>query len=166
VAQTLGEIRIGISGWRYRTWRGVFYPKGLAQRQELEYVGSRFRSVEINGTFYSLQHPQYFGGWADQVPEDFQFAFKGSRLITHNKKLNDIETAAREFLRAGFVGTRSTNGTLPLAVLATLPVRRGANGEILRDASARQRGGRSTCTKTRLPSGRPGYASTCGESEV
>jgi uncharacterized protein YecE (DUF72 family) len=103
VAQTLGEIRIGISGWRYRTWRGVFYPKGLAQRQELEYVGSRFRSVEINGTFYSLQHPQYFGGWADQVPEDFQFAFKGSRLITHNKKLNDIERPLANFFAQGLL---------------------------------------------------------------
>jgi uncharacterized protein YecE (DUF72 family) len=103
VAQPFGDIRIGISGWRYRPWRGVFYPEGLAQRRELDYAASRFRAVEINGTFYSLQRPQYFEAWAKQVPEDFRFAIKGSRFITHNKKLKDIKKPLANFFAQGLL---------------------------------------------------------------
>ena len=59
-----GDIRIGISGWRYRGWRGIFYPEKLPQRSELAFCGQKFRAVEINGTFYSLQRPEYFAAWA------------------------------------------------------------------------------------------------------
>ena len=80
-----GEVRIGVSGWRYPPWRGVFYPENLPQRSELAHIGRTFNAVEINGTFYSLQRPEYFEAWANEVPEDFLFAVKGSRFITHNK---------------------------------------------------------------------------------
>ncbi len=72
-------IRIGISGWRYKPWRGVFYPAGLPQRRELEYAARSFASVELNGSFYSLQSPESWAAWAEQVPRDFVFAVKGPR---------------------------------------------------------------------------------------
>src|SRR5687768_17392697 len=98
-----GDIRIGISGWRYRPWRGIFYPKGLQQRRELAFCADCFRAVEINGTFYSLQRPEFFEAWAAAVPQDFVFAIKGSRFITHNKKLKDIEAPLANFLAQGLL---------------------------------------------------------------
>ncbi len=74
-----GQIRIGISGWRYKGWRGTFYPKGLAQRRELEFAAQHFDTIELNGSFYSLQKPQSFKQWRDETPDDFVFAVKGSR---------------------------------------------------------------------------------------
>lgn len=96
-----GDIRIGISGWRYKGWRGVFYPKGLPQRRELEYAAGAFRSVEINGTFYSLQRPEHFAAWAAATPDDFVFAVKGPRYITHMKRLKDVETPLANFFAPG-----------------------------------------------------------------
>jgi uncharacterized protein YecE (DUF72 family) len=88
------RVRVGISGWNYPGWRGEFYPRGLAQRRELEYAAQRLGSVEINGTFYSLQRPESFVSWRDQTPDDFVFAVKASRYITHMKRLLDSEAAA------------------------------------------------------------------------
>src|SRR6185437_3938651 len=88
--QTPGDVRIGISGWQYKGWRGVFYPKDLAHKRELAYAAGTFRSIEINGTFYSLKRPQNFADWAAATPDDFVFAVKGSRFITHMKKLHDV----------------------------------------------------------------------------
>jgi uncharacterized protein YecE (DUF72 family) len=96
-----GEVRIGISGWRYKGWRGVFYPKGLPQRQELEYAAGIFGSVEINGTFYSLQRPESFARWADATPDDFVFAVKGSRYITHMLRLTNIRKPLANFFASG-----------------------------------------------------------------
>ena len=96
-----GEVRIGISGWRYKGWRGVFYPKGLPQRRELEYAARIFGSIEINGTFYSLQRPQSFAHWADATPEDFVFAVKGSRYITHMLRLANIRKPLANFFASG-----------------------------------------------------------------
>jgi len=98
-----GEIRIGISGWRYPPWRGVFYPKGLPQRMELADASSIFRTIEINGTFYSLQRPEFFARWADETPEDFVFAVKGSRYITHMLRLKGVEAALPNFLASGIL---------------------------------------------------------------
>lgn len=94
-------IRIGISGWRYARWRGTFYPAGLAQRRELEYAAGRFPSVEINGSFYSLQRPESFQRWHDETPEDFVFSVKGPRFITHMKRLRDCEQALANFFASG-----------------------------------------------------------------
>ena len=96
-----GEVRIGISGWRYKGWRGVFYPKGLPQRRELEYAARIFGSIEINGTFYSLQRPENFARWADATPEDFVFAVKGSRYITHMLRLTNIRKPLANFFASG-----------------------------------------------------------------
>lgn len=96
-----GTVRIGISGWRYAPWRGVFYPKGLPQRRELEYASRRLGTVEINGSFYALQRPESYRAWLGQVPEDFVFSVKGGRFITHLKKLADVETPLANFFASG-----------------------------------------------------------------
>ena len=94
-------MRIGISGWRYAGWRGVFYPPKLPQRNELAFAAKNFNLIEINGTHYSLQRPEYFAQWAAETPEDFAFAVKGSRFITHMKKLRDVEDALANFFAQG-----------------------------------------------------------------
>jgi uncharacterized protein YecE (DUF72 family) len=98
-----GRVRIGISGWNYKPWRGDFYPKGLAQKKELAYASSLFPSIEINGTFYSLQRPSSFAAWAEQTPDDFVFAIKGSRFITHMLKLRGVEQALANFFASGLL---------------------------------------------------------------
>ncbi len=96
-----GRIRIGISGWRYKPWRGVFFPEKLPQRQELRYAAGEFDSIEINGTFYGLQNPASFARWADDTPEDFMFAVKGPRYISHIRRLRDVRVPLANFLASG-----------------------------------------------------------------
>lgn len=98
-----GKIRIGISGWTYARWRGVFYPKGLPHRQELAYAARQFNSVEVNGTFYGLQRPESFARWRDETPDDFVFAIKGSRYITHMRRLKEVETPLANFFASGLL---------------------------------------------------------------
>jgi len=98
-----GRVRIGISGWRYAGWRGVFYPKGLVQRRELAFASETFDTVEINGTFYSLQRPQSFAAWALQTPEDFVFSIKGSRYITHMRRLREVQVPLANFFASGTI---------------------------------------------------------------
>ena len=106
----MGEIRIGISGWRYGGWRGVFYPRGLAQRRELEYASRAFPTIEINGTFYSLQRPEHFADWYAATPPGFVFAVKGSRFISHMKRLKDVEKPLANFLASGLFNLREKTG--------------------------------------------------------
>jgi uncharacterized protein YecE (DUF72 family) len=96
-----GRIRIGISGWRYAGWRGVFYPADLPQRRELEYASQRLNSIEINGSFYSLQTPASYARWYAQTPADFVFAVKGGRYITHMLRLLEARTALANFFASG-----------------------------------------------------------------
>lgn len=96
-----GAIHIGISGWNYAAWRGVFYPPKLRHRDELAYASRVFRTIEINGTHYSLQRPESFAAWAEATPADFVFAVKGSRFITHMKRLRDIEVPLANFFAQG-----------------------------------------------------------------
>jgi uncharacterized protein YecE (DUF72 family) len=101
VSHGAGTIRIGISGWRYEPWRGVFYPPTLAQRHELAYASRRLSTIEINGSFYSLQRPEYYAQWRDETPPNFVFAVKGGRFITHMLKLRNIEAALANFFASG-----------------------------------------------------------------
>ena len=96
-----GDIRIGISGWTYRPWRGVFYPPGLPQKQELAFAARSFSSIEINGTFYGLQTPDCFARWTAETPDDFVFSLKGPRFITHVKRLREAEAPLANFLASG-----------------------------------------------------------------
>ena len=105
-------VRIGISGWTYPPWRGDFYPPGLRQRDELAYVARRMNSVEINGSFYSLQRRSAYAGWAAAVPAGFEFAVKGSRFLTHLKKLSDFETPLANFLASGLLALGTKLGPM------------------------------------------------------
>jgi uncharacterized protein YecE (DUF72 family) len=96
-----GTVRVGISGWRYTPWRGVFYPPTLAQRHELAYAARRLSTIEINGSFYSLQRPEYYAQWRDETPPGFLFAVKGARFITHMLKLRNVEAATANFFASG-----------------------------------------------------------------
>lgn len=92
---------IGISGWTYAPWRGVFYPPDLVQREELAYAARQVRSIEINGTFYSLHKPTSYAKWAAAVPDDFVFAVKGPRFVTHLRRLKDVATPLANFFASG-----------------------------------------------------------------
>ena len=106
----MATIRIGISGWRYEPWRGTFYPKGLAQRLELNYAASKLGSIEINGSFYSLQRPESYAQWYAETPEDFVFALKGPRFITHMIRLRNAEQPLANFLASGIFNLREKLG--------------------------------------------------------
>ena len=108
----MADIRVGISGWRYLPWRGAFYPQGLPQRRELAYAAERFSSIEVNGSFYSLQRPSSYQAWREQTPDDFTFAVKGGRFITHLKKLAGVETALANFFASGVLSLGSKLGPI------------------------------------------------------
>ncbi len=105
-------IRIGTSGWIYSHWRGIFYPKDLPASRWLNFLSSRLSSVEINGTFYSLTTPRACDRWRAQVPPDFLFAVKGSRYITHMKKLRDVRAAMANFFASGILRLGSQLGPI------------------------------------------------------
>lgn len=97
-------FRVGISGWRYPRWRRDFYPEGLPQRSELAYAASKLDSIELNGSFYSMQRPTSYARWREETPERFVFAVKGPRFITHLKKLRGVDSALANFLASGVLG--------------------------------------------------------------
>jgi uncharacterized protein YecE (DUF72 family) len=107
-----GTVRIGISGWRYAPWRRVFYPKDLAQRRELEYASRQFSSIELNGSFYSLQTPQRYATWYADTPAGFQFSIKAPRFITHIRRLREIEKPLANFLASGIFELREKLGPI------------------------------------------------------
>jgi len=107
------SIRIGISGWRYPPWRGgAFYPKGLPQKRELEYASRQVNSIEINGSFYSLQRPESYRAWYDATPDDFVFSVKASRFLTHIMRLKNVETPLANFLASGILRLREKLGPI------------------------------------------------------
>ena len=112
MASAGGKVRIGISGWRYAPWRGRFYPDGLAQRHELAFASRMLPTIEINGSFYSLQTPASYQSWHDDTPDDFVFAVKGPRYITHMRRLKDVRTPLANFLASGVLALRSKLGPI------------------------------------------------------
>jgi uncharacterized protein YecE (DUF72 family) len=106
------EIRVGISGWRYAGWRGKFYPAGLPQRRELEFAAERFDSIELNGSFYSLQRPESYQAWYAEVRPEFRFAVKGSRYITHMLKLRNAGAALANFFGSGVLALEEKLGPI------------------------------------------------------
>lgn len=98
-----GTVRVGISGWTYAPWRGTFYPKDLAQKNELAYASTALPSIEINGTFYGLQRPKSFATWYEQTPADFVFALKAPRFITHIRRLRDVQAPIANFHLSGLL---------------------------------------------------------------
>jgi uncharacterized protein YecE (DUF72 family) len=92
-------LRIGTSGWQYRDWRGRFYPDDVPAKRWLEFYASRFGTVEVNNTFYRLPGRDTFADWAARVPDDFEFAIKASRYLTHYKRLREPEEPVDRLLR-------------------------------------------------------------------
>ena len=121
------QIRIGVSGWRYAPWRGAFYPADLPQKQELAYAASTFNSIEINGSFYSLQRRESWKQWYSQTPDDFVFAVKGGRFITHMLKLRGVETALANFFASGVLSLNEKLGP----VLWQLPPQMGFDPDVI-----------------------------------
>lgn len=97
----MSRVRVGISGWSYAPWRGVFYPPGLRQASELAHASRAFSSIEINGSFYSLMRPNSYRTWREATPSGFVFALKGSRYITHMKRLRDARQGLSNFFASG-----------------------------------------------------------------
>lgn len=94
-------IRVGIGGWTFAPWRGVFYPEKLAQARELEYAGQHLTSIEINGTYYGAQKPESFRRWAAETPDDFVFSVKGTRFATNRKVLAEAGESIERFCGGG-----------------------------------------------------------------
>jgi uncharacterized protein YecE (DUF72 family) len=105
----------------YRSWRGTFYPSGLRQKDELAWASRHVTSIEINGTFYSLQRPSCFRAWRAETPDGFVFPIKGSRFITHMKKLRDVETALANFFASGVLALREKLGPVLWQFPASMP---------------------------------------------
>jgi uncharacterized protein YecE (DUF72 family) len=97
-----GRIRIGIGGWTYPPWRGVFYPEKLAQAKELDYASHQLGAIEINATFYGRQKPKSWESWEKVVPDAFQFAIKGSRFCVMRTKLAEVGDGLTGFFDQGF----------------------------------------------------------------
>jgi len=107
-----GQIYIGIGGWTFEPWRGVFYPEGLAQSKELEYASRQLTSIEINGTYYGSQSPETFRKWRDATPEGFVFSVKGSRFCTNRKVLADGRESIEKFIDQGVLELEDRLGPL------------------------------------------------------
>lgn len=125
------SIRIGISGWTYAPWRGTFFPKGLVQREELAYASRHVRSIEINGTFYSLQRPSSYAKWAGEVPDDFVFSVKAPRYITHIRRLKDVALPVANFFASGILRLDAKLGPILWQLPPSLPFQADVLGAFL-----------------------------------
>ncbi|WP_420136369.1 DUF72 domain-containing protein [Sphingomonas sp.] len=96
-----GRIRVGIGGWTFEPWRGLFYPEGWPKARELEYASSQLTAIEINGTFYSTQKPATWADWAKRTPDDFVFAIKASRFCVNRRVLSEAGESIDKFLNQG-----------------------------------------------------------------
>ena len=96
-----GQIYIGVGGWTFAPWRGVFYPEKLTQAKELEYAASKLSSIEVNGTYYGSQKPETFRKWASEVPDGFVFSLKGPRFATNRRVLAEAGDSVKRFYDSG-----------------------------------------------------------------
>ncbi len=137
-----GQVRIGISGWTYRPWRGVFYPKGLPQKRELAFAAETFPTIEINGTFYGSQRPESYARWAAETPRGLRLRGQGAALHHPSAPPARGGDAAGQFPRLGRPAARVEAGADPVAVPAQLPLRPGADRGVPRPAAEGHRGRR------------------------
>ncbi len=114
-----GEIRVGIGGWTFEPWRGVFYPEGLSQKKELEFASRALTSIEINGTYYSTFKPESWRNWRDTTPDGFVFAVKASRFCTNRRVLTDGKDSIGKFLNQGLTELGPKLGPINWQFMAT-----------------------------------------------
>jgi uncharacterized protein YecE (DUF72 family) len=107
-----GSIHVGIGGWTFEPWRGVFYPEGLPHAKELAYAGTHLTSIEVNGTFYRTQTPATFRKWASEVPAGFVFSLKGPRYATNRRVLKEAGDSIKRFLDSGVTELNDRLGPL------------------------------------------------------
>jgi uncharacterized protein YecE (DUF72 family) len=107
-----GSIRAGISGWRYPPWRGVFYPNDLTQKRELEFASRAVPTIEINGSFYSLQTPSSYANWYAETPDGFVFSVKAPKYITQILRLRDADVPVANFFASGLANLREKLGPI------------------------------------------------------
>lgn len=108
----MATIRIGMSGWRYPPWRGQFYPEKLTQAKELEYASRTLSSIELNGSFYSLQPPSSFQAWHEATPDGFVFSIKAPRFITHIRRARDVDGPVANFFASGLFALQEKLGPI------------------------------------------------------
>jgi uncharacterized protein YecE (DUF72 family) len=108
----MGQIRVGVGGWTYAPWRGVFYPPDLVHRRELEFASARLSSIEINGTFYAAQKPEVFTRWREETPADFIFSLKAPRYATHRRTLASAAATVERFLGGGVLQLQDKLGPI------------------------------------------------------
>jgi uncharacterized protein YecE (DUF72 family) len=135
-------VHVGCSGWNYADWRGRFYPPGLPARRWLAHYATRFDTVEVNTTFYRLARPAAVAAWVAETPEDFLFAVKASRYLTHMRRLQDMERGV-ERLYAGIAPLVGSPKLGP--VLWQLPANFHRDDDRLAFALARLPPGRHCC---------------------
>ncbi len=114
-----GTVRVGVGGWTYEPWRGPFYPKGLAQKRELEYASGKLTSIEINGTYYGSQKPESFAKWREETPEGFVFAVKGPRFATNRRELAESGSSIERFFASGVLELKEKLGPVNWQFLPT-----------------------------------------------
>jgi uncharacterized protein YecE (DUF72 family) len=114
-----GKIRVGIGGWTFEPWRGVFYPDNLPQKQELNYASRKLTSIEINGTYYSTFKPDSWKKWHDETPDGFVFAVKGSRYCTNRRELSGATESVQKFVGQGVAELRDRLGPINWQLMGT-----------------------------------------------
>jgi uncharacterized protein YecE (DUF72 family) len=114
-----GAIRVGIGGWTFEPWRGVFYPDKLPQKEELSYASRQVTAIEVNGTFYGSQKPESFRKWRDETPEDFVFSLKGPRFATNRRVLAEAGDSIQRFLTSGVTELGDKLGPINWQLAAT-----------------------------------------------
>lgn len=107
-----GQIRVGVGGWTYAPWRGVFYPKGLPHKDELSHASRHLTAIEINGTFYRTQTPSTFAKWRDETPDGFVFSVKAPRYIVQRRELASAGESLQRFVDSGLVELREKLGPI------------------------------------------------------
>ena len=142
-AKTGGNIYIGIGGWTFEPWRGVFYPEKLTQAKELSYAASKLTSIEINGTYYGSQKPESFRKWAREVPDGFVFSLKGPRFATNRRVLAEAGDSVKRFYDSGVLELGDRLGPVLWQFAPTKKVRRGRFRQVPRTAAAQARGARA-----------------------
>ncbi|MFO1162942.1 MAG: DUF72 domain-containing protein [Reyranellaceae bacterium] len=114
-----GKIYVGIGGWTFEPWRGVFYPEGLAHKRELEYASRKLTSIEINGTYYSSFKPASWAKWRDETPDGFVFSMKASRFCTNRRVLADAAESVQRYVNQGLVELGSRLGPINWQFMGT-----------------------------------------------
>jgi uncharacterized protein YecE (DUF72 family) len=143
-------VRIGLSGWSYPEWKGEFYPAGLGPRRQLAHLAGRFPTVELNASFYRLQRPASYQRWAAQTPDDFVFAVKGGRFVTHVKRLRSPEALAN-FFASGVLALGAKLGPLLWQFPANLHFDAGSLAEFLAQLPRGTGAARVLAERTTLP---------------